>query len=74
MLEGVDTLADAVSVTMGPKGRNVIIESSWGSPKITKVRHRHSSFRQNEDYLYAYTKILSEVSISAKITPSAERL
>ena len=37
MLEGVDTLADAVSVTMGPKGRNVIIESSWGSPKITKV-------------------------------------
>ena len=37
MLVGVDTLADAVSVTMGPKGRNVIIESSWGSPKITKV-------------------------------------
>merc|ERR1712137_429697 len=29
-------LADAVSVTMGPKGRNVVIESSWGSPKITK--------------------------------------
>ena len=39
MLEGVDMLADAVSVTMGPKGRNVIIESSWGSPKITKVTH-----------------------------------
>ena len=39
MLEGVDMLADAVSVTMGPKGRNVIIESSWGSPKITKARH-----------------------------------
>merc|ERR1719516_59719 len=36
MLKGVDVLADAVSVTMGPKGRNVIIESSWGSPKITK--------------------------------------
>merc|ERR1712020_695048 len=36
MLKGVDILADAVSVTMGPKGRNVIIESSWGSPKITK--------------------------------------
>merc|ERR1719516_441288 len=36
MLKGVDVLADAVAVTMGPKGRNVVIESSWGSPKITK--------------------------------------
>ena len=36
MMEGVNVLADAVSVTMGPKGRNVVIESSWGSPKITK--------------------------------------
>ncbi|CAI9716122.1 shock 60 [Octopus vulgaris] len=36
MLQGVDKLADAVAVTMGPKGRNVIIEQSWGSPKITK--------------------------------------
>jgi chaperonin GroEL len=36
MLKGVDTLADAVAVTLGPKGRNVIIEQSWGSPKITK--------------------------------------
>ncbi len=33
---GVDTLADAVKVTLGPKGRNVLIEKSWGSPKITK--------------------------------------
>ena len=37
MLKGVDALADAVAVTMGPKGRNVIIEQSWGAPKITKV-------------------------------------
>ncbi|KAL3094788.1 hypothetical protein niasHS_006083 [Heterodera schachtii] len=36
MLSGVDMLADAVAVTMGPKGRNVVIEQSWGSPKITK--------------------------------------
>ena len=36
MLKGVDTLADAVKVTLGPKGRNVIIEKSWGSPKISK--------------------------------------
>eukprot|EP00871_Galdieria_phlegrea_P003762 jgi/Galph1/4387/GphlegSOOS_G3082.1 len=36
MLKGVDSLADAVEVTLGPKGRNVIIEQSFGSPKITK--------------------------------------
>ena len=36
MMRGVDTLANAVKVTLGPKGRNVLIEKSWGSPKITK--------------------------------------
>jgi len=36
MRRGIDTLADAVKVTMGPKGRNVAFESSFGSPKITK--------------------------------------
>ncbi len=36
MLRGVDTLANAVKVTLGPKGRNVLIEKSWGSPKMTK--------------------------------------
>jgi chaperonin GroEL len=36
MMRGVNTLADAVKVTLGPKGRNVLIEKSWGSPKITK--------------------------------------
>jgi len=36
MLKGVQRLADAVKVTLGPKGRNVILEQSWGSPKITK--------------------------------------
>ncbi|MEJ5243726.1 MAG: chaperonin GroEL [Desulfomicrobiaceae bacterium] len=34
--KGVDTLADAVKVTLGPKGRNVVIEKSFGSPVITK--------------------------------------
>jgi len=33
---GVDTLADAVKVTLGPKGRNVVIQKSWGAPTITK--------------------------------------
>ena len=36
ILEGVDTLADAVKVTLGPKGRNVVIEKSWGAPVVTK--------------------------------------
>ncbi|KAJ8521656.1 hypothetical protein ONZ45_g1681 [Pleurotus djamor] len=36
ILKGVDVLANAVSVTLGPKGRNVIIEQSFGGPKITK--------------------------------------
>ncbi|HCK89038.1 MAG TPA: molecular chaperone GroEL, partial [Erysipelotrichaceae bacterium] len=35
MLEGVNTLADAVKVTLGPKGRNVVLEKSYGSPVIT---------------------------------------
>ncbi len=36
MLEGVDILADAVKVTLGPKGRNVVIEKSYGAPRTTK--------------------------------------
>jgi chaperonin GroEL len=36
ILKGVDTLADAVKVTLGPKGRNVVIEKSFGAPRITK--------------------------------------
>ncbi|KAL3812392.1 hypothetical protein ACJIZ3_013660 [Penstemon smallii] len=36
MLKGVEELADAVKLTMGPKGRNVVIEQSWGAPKVTK--------------------------------------
>jgi len=36
MLIGADRLADAVQVTLGPKGRNVILDQSFGSPKITK--------------------------------------
>ena len=36
LLAGVNTLADAVKVTLGPKGRNAVIEKSWGSPTVTK--------------------------------------
>ena len=36
MLQGIDTLADAVKVTLGPKGRNVVLDKSFGAPRITK--------------------------------------
>src|SRR5439155_26860876 len=36
VLRGVNVLADAVTVTLGPRGRNVILEKSWGAPTITK--------------------------------------
>ena len=36
VLRGVELLADAVTVTLGPKGRNVVLEKSWGSPTVTK--------------------------------------
>ena len=34
--KGVNTLADAVKVTLGPRGRNVVLERNWGAPTITK--------------------------------------
>ena len=36
VLKGVNTLATTVKVTLGPKGRNVVIEKSWGAPVVTK--------------------------------------
>lgn len=36
ILKGCEIIADAVEVTLGPKGRNVLIEQSYGAPKITK--------------------------------------
>ncbi|MEE8312016.1 MAG: TCP-1/cpn60 chaperonin family protein, partial [Candidatus Binatia bacterium] len=36
LLNGVELLADAVTVTLGPRGRNVVLEKSWGAPTITK--------------------------------------
>ena len=36
ILEGVEMLARAVKVTLGPRGRNVVLDKKWGSPTITK--------------------------------------
>ena len=40
LLAGVDKLADTVKITLGPKGRNVLIERSYGSPLITNAKSR----------------------------------
>ena len=50
LLQGVETLARAVATTLGPKGRNVLIESSYGSPKITKGMYISS-------YIAGYTGV-----------------
>ena len=36
MIRGVNILADTVKVTLGPKGRNVVMDKSYGAPRITK--------------------------------------
>ena len=40
MMDGVNVLADAVKVTLGPKGRNVVLDKSFGAPTITKMVFR----------------------------------
>ena len=40
MLDGVNMLANAVKVTLGPKGRNVVLDRSFGAPTITKMVYR----------------------------------
>ena len=41
MIAGVNTLANAVKVTLGPKGRNVVLDKSFGSPTVTKLERIH---------------------------------
>ena len=41
MLTGVNTLANAVKVTLGPKGRNVVMDKSYGAPRTTTVSYTH---------------------------------
>src|SRR5580658_11028118 len=36
MMRGIDTLANAVKMTLGPKGRNVLLDKSYGAPRVTK--------------------------------------
>ena len=54
MLRGVDTLANAVKVTLGPKGRNVVIEKSFGAPLVTKDGVTVAKEIDLEDHLFLH--------------------
>ena len=49
MLQGVEKLANAVAVTMGPTGRNVIIDKSFGGPTVTKDGGNYTLNRESGD-------------------------
>ena len=47
--KGVDALANAVKVTLGPKGRNVVIDKKFGGPSITTVSYTHLTLPTNRE-------------------------
>ena len=49
LMAGVDKLADAVKVTLGPKGRNVVIEKKFGAPTVTTVSYTHLTLPTNRE-------------------------
>ena len=58
ILRGVNILADAVKVTLGPKGRNVVIEKKFGSPTITKTT-ASPSLRKSSSRIRSKTSVHS---------------
>lgn len=54
MLRGVNQLSDAVETTLGPKGRNVIIDQPYGAPKITKDGVTVAKSIEFEDRYFEY--------------------
>lgn len=58
MLRGVDKLADTVKVTLGPKGRNVVLEKSYGSPLITNDGVTIAKEIELEDHLKTWVQNL----------------
>lgn len=70
MMRGVDILADTVKVTLGPKGRNVVLEKSFGSPLITNDGVTIAKEIELEDHFENMgAKLVSEVA--SKQTTSA---
>ena len=61
MLRGVDILADAVKVTMGPKGRNVVLDKAFGAPRITKDGYRRQG-RLGDKFENMGAQMLREVA------------
>ena len=71
MLRGVDILANTVKVTLGPKGRNVVIDKSYGAPRTTKDGVSVAKEIELEDKFENMFSNLSSSSISfATDTPS----
>ena len=63
MKSGVEALADAVQVTLGPKGRNVAIDQSFGAPKITKDGVTVAkSIEFNDKYMNMGAQLLKDVA------------
>ena len=72
MMKGVDTLADAVKITLGPKGRNVVLERSYGSPSVSythldvyKRQAKHCSIlplKTTEPIRSSYTTVRASAS------------
>ena len=72
MLAGVDRLADAVQVTLGPKGRNVALEQPYGPPKITKdgvTVAKHIELKDKYENMGANLVRGVSLSISRNISP-----
>ena len=74
MVRGVDTLADTVKVTLGPKGRNVVLEKAFGSPLITNDGVTIAKEIELEDHFENMgAKLVSEVAsriIETESSPS----
>ena len=70
LIRGVNKLADSVSVTLGPRGRNVIIEKKYGSPHITKDGVTVAKEIELEDPIENIgAQIVKEVSMKTSLRP-----
>lgn len=75
MVRGVDILADTVKVTLGPKGRNVVLEKSFGSPLITNDGVTIAKEIELEDHFENMgAKLVSEVASKLMISLVTEQL
>ena len=75
MVRGVDTLADTVKVTLGPKGRNVVLEKAFGSPLITNDGVTIAKEIELEDHFEIWVLSLSAKWLQKRtILPVTEQL